>query len=425
MLLLIMCLPWLSPAQENSGSDLPALWSLQQCIDYAQKNNIQINSSRLTESVSEQNLIQSKSAMQPDLSVSASAGVANNDGVTERSSNLSLTSGLTLINGQYYRNDSKVKALDLEVSKLNVDTQENDIGLQLARAYLNILLANEDISYLREVVGTTEAQVIQAEQKNRLGSLANKDLMQLQASLASDRYNLTTALNIKRQDLLDLKQILQLPPDFGLEVVIPDTIRPSLVIPPLEEVQKKAVSVMPEIAGSKAGLEIQDLEIKKAKSGYYPALNLSGSLSVYGQNNTYYSSLDRSFTQQIGLSLSIPLSNRKITSTNVARARIQKSQQELNLQGDILSLNQKVEQAYISLVNAKSQLTSAEEQLRYTKELYRIANEELKIGLFNNVEYLQQKEQYLKALQEVTQAKYSAILYQMIYSFYNGMPISL
>jgi outer membrane protein len=84
-----------------------------------------------------------------------------------------------------------------------------------------------------------------------------------------------------------------------------------------------------------------------------------------------------------------------------------------------------VEQAYINVLNAQSQYDAAVEQLRYTQEAYRIANEQLKIGATNTTEVMVQKNLYIQALQSYIQAKYSSALYIRIYDFYRGVPVTL
>jgi outer membrane protein len=138
----------------------------------------------------------------------------------------------------------------------------------------------------------------------------------------------------------------------------------------------------------------------------------------------YFPQLNNNFYQQLGLTLSIPILDRKVTRTNVARAQIQTQQAKLNLQNTKLVLTQAIQQAYLNVQNAQSQYSAAEEQLSYTQEAYRIANEQLKIGVYNTVEYLQQKNLYIQALQSYIQAKYANELYTRIYNFYIGIPVT-
>ena len=103
---------------------------------------------------------------------------------------------------------------------------------------------------------------------------------------------------------------------------------------------------------------------------------------------------------------------------------IQLQQSKLALYETKTILNQLVEQTYINLLNAQAQYRAAEIQLKTSEEIYRITNEQMKLGAVNTVELLQQKNAYVQALQSYTQAKYTAALYYKIYEFYRGIPLT-
>jgi outer membrane protein len=88
-------------------------------------------------------------------------------------------------------------------------------------------------------------------------------------------------------------------------------------------------------------------------------------------------------------------------------------------------LSQTVERAYISVLNAQSQYDAALEGYKYNQEGYRIVNEQLKVGVANIVDFLQQKNLFIQAQQQYVQAKYNALLTSKIYDFYKGVPIKL
>ncbi len=404
-----------------------AVWDLQACLDYAKQNNITINSLRLTAKADEQNLIGSKAAKYPDLSGSISQGITRYNSGAISSSGYGINSSVTLYNGGYLNNDIQSKQLQLLAANLDVEAAQNDITLQITEAYLNILLAKENVVYAKDVVATSEAQVIQGQQRYEAGSLAKKDLLELQAVLANDKYNFTTAENTVRQDILTLKQILQLPSDIIFDVTSVDTIVSTTLVAPLSETQQIAQTRRPEVKSSQLSVMAAQTEVEKARAGLRPTVGLNGSLySGYSQNPQYkyFQQLNNNFYQQLGVSVSIPIFDRKITKTNVEKAKIQVQQATLSLKNTKTNLSQSVEQAYINVLNAQSQYAAAEEQLKYAEESYRIANEQLKIGVYNTVEYLQQKNLYVQALQSYVQAKYTAALYIKIYNFYMGQPVT-
>ncbi|MCF6408039.1 TolC family protein [Chitinophaga filiformis] len=427
-------------AQDSTAlpGQLPGKWDLQACLDYAKANNITLNSYRLSRLSSEQDLLLSKSAVLPNLSANVSPSLTHGkerDTTTgdfrsrlRVSGNTSLNSSVTLYNGGYLKNDIVQKDLLVRVAGLDLAAVDNDITLQITQAYLNILLAKENIVYVKDVVATSEAQVQQQQQFYNVGSVALKDLVQLQAQLANDKYTLVTAQNTHRQNVLVLKQLLQLPTETPFEIVEPDTLMGYALLTPLLEAQKTALATRPEVKSSELGVQVAELDVKKARAGYLPALTAGagiGTSYAQGDYNTFLKQMDNNFYQQVGLTLSVPIFSRRANRVNEEKAKIGVEQAELTLQNTRINLSQEVERAYINVLNAQGQYDAAVEQLRYTQESYRIANEQLKIGAANTVEVLQQKNLYVQSMQAYIQAKYSAALYVRIYDFYRGVPVKL
>ncbi len=425
-------------AQDSTLQDLPAQWTLQQCFDYALKNNIQLNSLRLSRMSSEQDLLLSRAAKLPNLTGTASQDLNGGKSITaagnssyrvNTTGNYGVNSNVTLFQGGYLNNDIKQKNLLTQMASLNIATQINDITVLITQAYLNILLAKENIVYVQDVVATSEAQVKQGQQQYDVGSMALIGLVQLQAQLANDRYTLVNAENQHRQNKLVLKQLLQLPSSYNFEIQEPDTLISNDRLYALQEAQDSALANRPEIKSSELGIEVSGLDLAKAKAGYLPTLTAGGALgSSYvsgGAGSTYFKQMDDNFYQQIGITLSVPIFTRRVVKTNVEKAKIEVDQSKLSLKDTKTNLTQTIEQAYINVLNAQSQYDAAVEQLKYSQEGYRIASEQLKVGAANVVVFLQQKNLYIQALQSYIQAKYNAALNIRIYDFYRGVPVKL
>jgi outer membrane protein len=416
---------------------LPLKWDLQACLDYAKANNINLNTYRLTHLSTEQDLLLSKAAVLPNLSATLSPSLTQSKSTNAAgdlkagirpSISTSASSSVTLYNGGYLRNDIKQKDLLVKVAGLNITTIENDITLQITQAYLNILLAKENVVYVKDVVSTSQAQVKQEQQFYDVGTIALKDLVQLQAQLANDKYTLVTAQNTQRQNELVLKQLLQLPTGTPFEIVEPDTLLGNAVLTPLPDAQKTALNNRPEVKSSELSVQAAELDVQKARAGYRPSLVAGAGLGTSYTKNDFYNfvqQMDNNFYQQIGLTLSVPIFSRKANKVAEEKAKIEVQQADLSLKNTRTNLSQEIEQAYINVENAQGQYDAAVEQLKYAKESYRIANEQLKIGAVNALDVIVQKNLYVQALQSYVQAKYSVALYIRIYDFYRGIPVKL
>lgn len=222
--------------------------------------------------------------------------------------------------------------------------------------------------------------------------------------------------------------MLQLPDSKSFDVVKPDTVIGDKKLEPLDSVQKYALLNRPEVKNAVLGLQIADLNLDKAKSGYLPTLSMNANVGTSYANGTVYNAFrqfDNNFSQQAGITLSIPIFTQRQNKTNVAKAKIDRMQADLTLENTKTTLALTTEKAMITAQNAIDQLQSAVEQLKYNQEVYRIANQELKIGAANLVAFYQQRNLYVQALQAYIQAKYNAALASRIYEFYVGVPIKL
>lgn len=415
-------------AQEKPASD--KLWSLKECLIYAQENNITLNTLRLAKQSADQNLVVAKAAVLPDLNASASQNATHyglnqgeSNSVVSLNGSAGLNSSVTLFNGGTLRANIRQSQLGTAMADLDVMEAGNDLYLQIIQAYTNILLDKETILYAQDLVQTSQAQTDQMDQQYKVGAVAKKDLIQLQAQLASDQYILTSAKNAERQDKITLKQLLQLPIDDHFDIKKSDTSFTLAAIPTLQEVIQEAMAKRPEVKNSILNIESSKLDLQKAKAGYLPVVSLNGGLGTSYSNTNGFSTFrqfDNNFFQQVGITATIPLFSKKVNQTNVAKSNIAIKQAELDLLNTKTLLSQTVEQSYIATQNAYSQYDASSEQLDYNKEAYRIAGEELRVGSANTVEYIQQKNLYIQALQAYTQAKYSAMLSLNVFNFYKG-----
>lgn len=422
---------------QDATDTLPGIWSLNDCIEYANAHNYNINTQRYSKESSQQNLLLSKSALLPNLYGNGSfnvnhtgAGIANptQESTVSTTGTASVNTAWTLFNGGYLRKDIQQKEIAVQTAGLSIDQNINNVELQVTQAYLYVLLDKETIIYNEDLVKTSQAQLEQMQQRFSVGTAAKKDVVQLEAQLAQDKYNLVTAKSTERTDKLTLKRLLLLPSEADFDIVKPDTVFSLELLPPLRDVQATALNIRPEVKISELSLKAQELNLAKARAGYLPTLGFSGGIGTSIGNTTSYSlgfSLNNSFYQQAGLNLSVPIFTRRVNKTNVALSKIGIKQAELDLENTKVTLSQTVEQAYINAVNTQNQYVSAREQLVYNTEAFRISSEELKIGSLNMVGYIQQRNLYVQSLQQFVQAKYNAAMSLKIYKFYKGDPFTL
>ncbi|MCA6068426.1 TolC family protein [Chryseobacterium sp. RG1] len=417
-------------AQTNN---YPPSWTLESCIEYAKENNISINSLRLSKNSAAQDLLQAKEAKYPNLNGSLSQGlfaVNGSDGLHvngAQSQSIGANSSMTLYHAGYIRNNESSKNLLVQMADLSVQEAQNNITLSITQAYLNILMTEENIVALEEILTTTKTQLKQGDQFYKAGNISKLNYLQIQAQVAQDEYNLIAAQNSLRTNIVNLKQILQLPTAYDFQIVKPENIVVDENLKSLSEAQDLAQNQRPEVKYGELNIENSNTNLKIAQASILPTLSVTGNISTnYSYNNgNYFNQLGNNFYLPVGLSLGIPIYNNRIYKTAVEKSKIEIQQANLDLLNTKTVLNQQVEQSYINLQNSISQYESASKQMNLNKQSYDIVNAQMKIGSIDYVQLQQQRLTYIQSIQNYLQVKYSAVLNKQIYEFYAGNPINI
>jgi outer membrane protein len=424
-------------AQDSLLANLPKQWRLEDCIAFAKKNNISLATLRLTTRSTQEDLLESKAAVLPNLTGDVSQTIINGNNANQAtgsfqsqarfSSSYGLNSSMILYNGGYLKNDIRSKQFSVQSANLNVKETENSLTLSITQAFFNVLLAREIIVSFEAVLETSTGQLQQGQQRFDAGSMAKKDLLQLQSQVATDQYNLINANNNFKLNTVDLKQLLLLPSSFDLQVTAPDSIPAQRSLTSLMDAERLAQQTRPEVMNGLVQIKIAQIELEKIKASTKPTISLGAGLATgYSDNQgvEYLPQLHNNFYQSLGVTMAVPIYSRRVNKTNINKSKIELQQSQLALYNIKTILDQLVERNYINLLNAQAQYTSAETRFKISEEIYNITNEQLKLGAVNTVELLQVKDAYLQALQTSIQAKYTAALYNKIYEFYMGIPVT-
>jgi outer membrane protein len=253
-------------------SELPSEWSLQDCIDYALNNNINIKKGRITASSSDVDLKTAKAALFPSLSFSTSHNVVNrpfqetssyvsgneilqNSGNTSYNGNYGLNASWTLYNGGKRLNTIKQEKLNSKAAELDVETSENSIQESILQNYVQILYAAEAIKVNESTLEVSKAQYERGKQLVAAGSLSRVELAQLEAQVSTDEYQLVTAQTALQNYKLQLKQLLELDGAEEMNVQIVDIDDASILapLPDKLDVYEAALAQRPEIQSRSEG----------------------------------------------------------------------------------------------------------------------------------------------------------------------------
>lgn len=432
ILFIVMCASIFTQAQ-----DISSRWSLEDCIDYAMQQNIQVQKSKIIEEENTENTKKAQAALFPNLSFSTSHNFNNrpynNDAAAHTNSyngNYGLNLLWTLYNGGKRQNTIQQQKLNTQIAGLNVTQTENDIKESITQSFIQILYANESVKVNQNTLDVSQAQLERGKELLTAGSIAQSDYAQLEAQYSSDRYQLVNAQATLKNYKLQLKQLLELEGETEMELKLPQINNENVLsgLPSKTDVYESALLLRPEIQSSKLNMEATQLNVNIAKSGYLPTLSFTagtGSSHTTGTDFTFGSQVKNGWNNFAGLTLSIPIYNNRETKTAVRIARLESSTSKLNYIDEQKTLFRTIETLWLDATSAQERFIAAQENLRSTQTSYRLVNEQFNLGMKNTVELLTEKNNLLSAQQEMLQAKYMALLNRVLLQFYQSNIIEL
>ena len=448
--------------------------TLQQAVTIALENNIQIKQAKLSESISEINLSEAKSALYPTLNGNSSLNFNNgrsidplsnqfvNNSIT--SSNGSLFSSVVLFQGFQRINQISRNKLQLQADKSQVSKSQNDLSLSVVTSYLQILV-NQDLLSAANNQLTLAKQTLEREQK--LFDVGNKtlaDLSQAKSQTSTAELNVTNAQNQVDISFLNLSQLMERNPSVPFEIVRPTApdVESLQKIYSASEVFNQALIVQPDIKIAEYNRQVAEKAVDVAKGNLSPRLSLNGSIGTGYSNgrqrlisstpsgtraiglveNTnqivvvpafnnlfevtpFQDQVNENINRSFGLSLSIPLLNGFQAKNSVQRAKINLQNQTYGEQLVKNTLNKTINQAVLDIRAADKRYISATKTFEANKEAYNVIEQRYNVGLVNALDLSTSKANLDKAEFDVIQAKYDLLFRVKVIDFYLGNPLTL
>ena len=419
------------------------LWTLRECCDYAVEHNISIKQQENACRQQELQLSTAKNSRLPDLSASASQNFSFGRGLTAEntysntntsSTSFSLGTSVPVFTGFQIPNQIKLSQLNLEAATADLDKAKDDIRMQVAQAYVQILYDMEIADVANRQIAIDSAQVVRLQAFVDNGKASEAELSQQKATLANSRLTATQTDNNTRLAILALTQLLELPTPDGFAIVRPDVSGFSGLsgvsgLTP-DAIYAEALGIKPEIAAQQLRLKGTEHSIKIAQAANLPSLSLSGGIGTNYYTTSGFKSdgfstqLKNNFSQYIGLNLSIPIFNRFQTRNNIRNARIEQENQQLQLDNTKKTLYKEIQQVYYNALNALSKEKSSEEALQSTKDAFLLMQAKYENGKATITEFNESKNNYLKSESDLVQARYENLYQKALIEFYRGHDLS-
>lgn len=421
-------------------------WSLEQCINYALENNIQIKQQELNVQVSENQLTRSKFSTLPNLNLSGghnySFGRSTNYTTNQKermdiqSTNASVSSQVTLFNGLQQLNTRRRDAIDLMANLTDVEKIKNNISLNIAAAYLQILFSHELLESAKEQKNLSQLQVNRTKQLVDAGSLPEGNLLEIEAQLASDELQVVNNQNQLDLAYLSLAQILDIKSTEGFTIEQPNLDRVDDILPADNSVNifDQAATFIPQITSAKYRVQSAEKGVHIAKGARSPRLSIGASYGTGtqrflsandGTGNPFWDQIKDNANTNVGLSISVPIFNGLQVKTSISNARISLENARYNLELERNVLFKDIQQAYADAVGAYKKYKATEKNVVALQEAFQYAEQRFNVGLVNSLDYTTSKTRLSKAKTDLLSAKYELVFKSKILDFYRGNPLTL
>ncbi|MBR1687011.1 MAG: TolC family protein [Prevotella sp.] len=414
-------------------------WTLRQCIDYALAHNIGIKQAENQCRQQELQLSTARNARLPNLDASVGENFSFGRGLTAEntytntntnSTSFSLGTSIPLFTGFQIPNAIQLNRLNLEAATMDLAKAKDDIRMQVAQAYVEVLYDMEISDVARRQIGIDSLQVARLQALLEVGKASEAEVSQQRATLAQSQLTATQADNQQRLALLALTQLLELTSPDGFSIVRPTTAV-TVIVPPLPDaVFQEALAVKPQVQAEQLRLQGTEHSIRIAEAALYPQLSLSGGLGTnYYKTgglpaDAFGTQLKNNFSQYVGISLNIPIFNRFQTRNNVRSARLSQENQQLQLSSVRKQLYKEIQQVYYNVIAAGARLQSSEAAERAGSDAFTLMQAKYENGKANLTEFNEAKNSYLRAASELVQARYEYLYQCSLLDFYRGRELN-
>lgn len=295
---------------------------------------------------------------------------------------------------------------------------EDNLSLEVIRSFYNV-------SYCKAMVAQMEEQ-LERDQKNleatqlglELGTKSGADVAEIEAIVASDRYELTN-----QQGLLS-KAYLKLRSDMGME---PDGGELELV----EEEYEGAADAgfeHPRVAEARLGLKQSRYSLRAAKGAFSPVIYLNAGVStsyykIYGQDY-----LNRRFSQQwrdnmgqyVGFSVSFPVFTGLSRINRLNKARLEVRRQEYLLQEARQETEREKAEARLDLEAATRELAAADARVKAEETAYKAVQRKFELGGASAIDLYTSGAKLAAARANREGKRIQKIISRMVLGYYNG-----
>ncbi len=450
-------------------------WSLEKCVRYARENSLQVKQAQISIDNATLTEQQNKQARYPNLNGTASYSSnfgrsidpTSNSFITRniQSNGFNLSSGVNIYDGFQTKNAIKQSELDIKAAEADKAGVINNLGLNIALAYLNVLLAQDQVIIAKNRLEQNERQLDRTDKLIAAGTLPRSNRYAIEAQIATDEQGIISTENALENAYLGLKTQLDLDADMPLEIERPDIVLPTeneLDILTVESIYTQALGAQPQIKANEYRKLSSEKSVDIAKGRLQPTLSAFGNVGTNYSNaarqvtgfqsvtdsipfmvgsdtyyitqegnipvlgkNPYFNQISENLNQAVGLRLNVPIYNNGVSKIAVQRAELNVINATYTEELARRQLKSDIQQALANAKAAAKELKAAEKTVKAQEISYENTEKRYDLGAATTFEYTTAKDDLDNAKNNLAGAKYSYLFRLKVLDFYQGKEISL
>jgi outer membrane protein len=453
-------------------------WDLQKCVNYALEHNISVRQADLQNRFAALNYQQSKMALLPGANFNSNIGYSSgrNQDPTSFSlittgyafNNYSLQASFDLFNWFTKKNTIIVNDLNQQATEEGVEKAKNDIALNVAVGYLQVLLNREQVNLAKAKIVQTKAQLESTRKQVDAGKLPELNAVNLESVLATDSAAIIRAETVAQQSLLQMKALLNLDAGVTFDILTPPV--GNIPVENLADLQPEAVynlaiANMPQQKVDLLNLQSAYKSVEVARGALYPTFSLFGSLGTTFNNRArqiqskttvnapigtvtvsgspyqvfpiqpfetytygsigYFDQLNQNFRQSVGLSISVPIANGGTLKTAWKRSKLNVKQAELQKEQNSFKLKQDIYTAYYDAVAAIQTFNANKRSVDAAEKAYDFASKRYDLGLLSTYDLITTQTTLQQAKSQALYSQYDYVFKIKLLEFYKGQGLKL
>ena len=418
------------------------LWTFRECVDYAVEHSIDIKQQEIKMKNAEIALSLARNNRLPNLNAGSGQSLnfgrsqSQETGIYENrqtsSISISASSSIPLFSGFGLTNTIKQSKLNLLASMEGLKKAKNNLEVQIAFLYLDVLFKKEIIkiyeSQFRQTLKQIERTVILVE----TGKVSETQLLDIKAQNARNEVEVINATNDLSMSLLNLSQVLNIE-NKGFDIVQPGFLDDIIVeVLSLDFIYNEAMAIRPEVREAQYNLESGMKGVKVAQASGWPSLSLGLSYAsgfshiiknigdIDFEETDPMKQLKNNQRQAIGLNLSFPIFNKYQVHNQIKLAKLTVDSRKLELDNVKLELFKEIQQAYQRVVAAKAKYIATEKAVQASEKAFVYVQERYEMGKLTVYELSDAQMKLISTQSERLQAKYEYLFSTKILGFYRG-----